>query len=654
MRALHRLIFMIALVGGAAVAPAQQTPYAGTIAIPGTLQAENYDRGGNGVAWSDTTAGNVFGVYRSDDMDVGAIPGTTAEYHVGNLAPGEWAEYSVNVATSGTYNVTLRWASDYTSATNPSTFKLYQNGVLLTTQPVEKTSLTAGDWHRYLTKTFAVSLSAGASILKVEFATGYWNFDWLSFQLPACAAPAITALPAQVTVDTPGITWTYNPAVNGAVTYQWFKNGTAFSTQSTIKTLSVPQIEQGKDLGAYTLQAWSSCGAVSTSNAMNIVRVRCSASPGQSTENLNRALRQPPLPDYCYWQEDLHYNFITNGTDTQGSYNRPVIAAAIAYVKGDTTYDSWWDSYLKGELGKSGGAANWVYGGNEIGSFTYQHFNTISVMAVALHAQRTGATARRALALEWLRNTFSLNALAAAPASMLTMHSQGQYRSGTAYSGPYIAMAGERSNYVNWDGSDRSILFSEAVGFLQNGKGETDSVGNTRRYIVASSPAATSTAPGPYGLTTTQQGALRTIVNNGVLPSGFVGNYVSTTLRTKMPYHFVGWQSPEVVRLTLMERNNHTWTAPTFGAVFFTNPRAANGREVHLLWPWSGLWANENYKNGVTYGTATLNLTSGYVEAEQPGSTFHPYMKFRIDGLPAASSRSYWVTLSPGAAPAIR
>src|SRR5262249_16201141 len=51
--------------------PTGSTPFTGTPAtIPGTLHAENYDNGGEGVAYYDTTPGNSGGQYRSDDVDI--------------------------------------------------------------------------------------------------------------------------------------------------------------------------------------------------------------------------------------------------------------------------------------------------------------------------------------------------------------------------------------------------------------------------------------------------------------------------------------------------------------------------------------------------------------------------------------------------------
>ena len=40
------------------------TPYSGTpIAIPGTIEAEDYDLGGPGIAYQDNNAGNQFGEF---------------------------------------------------------------------------------------------------------------------------------------------------------------------------------------------------------------------------------------------------------------------------------------------------------------------------------------------------------------------------------------------------------------------------------------------------------------------------------------------------------------------------------------------------------------------------------------------------------------
>jgi len=57
-------------------ASAASTPYGPAPApIPGTIAAVDFDSGGEGVAYHDTTAGNNGGAYRSTDVDLEASAG---------------------------------------------------------------------------------------------------------------------------------------------------------------------------------------------------------------------------------------------------------------------------------------------------------------------------------------------------------------------------------------------------------------------------------------------------------------------------------------------------------------------------------------------------------------------------------------------------
>lgn len=92
-------------------APAS-TPYTGTpVALPNRIQAENYDRGGEGLAYHDTTTGNSTGAYRTDNVDIRVTSDSGGGYNVKSVRAGEWLAYSVNVATAGTYALDLRVAS---------------------------------------------------------------------------------------------------------------------------------------------------------------------------------------------------------------------------------------------------------------------------------------------------------------------------------------------------------------------------------------------------------------------------------------------------------------------------------------------------------------------------------------------------------------
>src|SRR5882672_10662773 len=82
--------------------------------VPGTIEAENFDYGGEGAAYHDTTVGNSGAAYRNganDDVDVEGTTDTGGGFDVGFIAATEWHEYTVTAATSASYTVSARVAS---------------------------------------------------------------------------------------------------------------------------------------------------------------------------------------------------------------------------------------------------------------------------------------------------------------------------------------------------------------------------------------------------------------------------------------------------------------------------------------------------------------------------------------------------------------
>ncbi len=74
-------------------------PYSGSpVAIPGNIETEQFDTGGEGVAYHDTTGGNAGGAFRSTDVDLEGASG--GGYNVGWAMAGEWLGYTVNVASA--------------------------------------------------------------------------------------------------------------------------------------------------------------------------------------------------------------------------------------------------------------------------------------------------------------------------------------------------------------------------------------------------------------------------------------------------------------------------------------------------------------------------------------------------------------------------
>jgi len=79
--------------------------------LPTTIEAEDYDIGGSGIAYLDTTVANEGGAIRAaESVDVYAT-GRTPAYVVGDAAAGEWLEYTVFAPETGSYEIGARYTS---------------------------------------------------------------------------------------------------------------------------------------------------------------------------------------------------------------------------------------------------------------------------------------------------------------------------------------------------------------------------------------------------------------------------------------------------------------------------------------------------------------------------------------------------------------
>jgi endonuclease/exonuclease/phosphatase family metal-dependent hydrolase len=154
--------------------PAGQSGYAGSplggapLALPGTVQAANYDVGGEGVAYGDTTPGNTGGAYRGDDVDIEVS--SEGGYDVGWTASGEWLNYTVSVANAGSYTTQIRVASPSGAAMH-----IGFNGPSSVWSSVSVPA--TGGWQNWTTVTVPVTLGAGTQQMTILFDTGGMNLE---------------------------------------------------------------------------------------------------------------------------------------------------------------------------------------------------------------------------------------------------------------------------------------------------------------------------------------------------------------------------------------------------------------------------------------------------------------------------------------------
>ena len=151
------------------------SPYGSIMHIPGTKEAENFDLGGEGMAYHDTDTINTGGQYRPNEgVDIENC--TNGGYNVTNINTGEWMNYTVYVDSSADYGMDARVAS----ANGGGQFHVELD-------TVDKTGIinvtSTGGSQTWVTLSNDVFLTVGQHVIRVYFdqSTSSFNLDKLIF-----------------------------------------------------------------------------------------------------------------------------------------------------------------------------------------------------------------------------------------------------------------------------------------------------------------------------------------------------------------------------------------------------------------------------------------------------------------------------------------
>ena len=196
------------------------TPYADTIytdgaqSIPGKLQCEYYDLGGEGVAYHDNDSinsgsgrlnpadGTYLNAFRMNEaVDISytkfrdpAIDNNPYNFveiekeqlYVGWTAPGEWTKYTVNVTQAGTYQLGIMFTSNQNGKISVSVNDVDATGPI----PIPSTFVAADSipwrqWHHwnYLDKIAQIDLKKGIQTITIHTVDiGQMNYDYINFK----------------------------------------------------------------------------------------------------------------------------------------------------------------------------------------------------------------------------------------------------------------------------------------------------------------------------------------------------------------------------------------------------------------------------------------------------------------------------------------
>lgn len=136
--------------------------------IPGRIEAEDYDKGGENVGYHDLDPENRGGQYRTDGVDIERGPIT----NIGYMAKGEWTRYTLKTVTAGKYKL----AASVSSITTVGKFTISIDGKILATFTVPNT----GAWTSYRTLTIDVDVPTG-KVLQLDVLEGNFNIDYFEF-----------------------------------------------------------------------------------------------------------------------------------------------------------------------------------------------------------------------------------------------------------------------------------------------------------------------------------------------------------------------------------------------------------------------------------------------------------------------------------------
>ena len=161
---------LTALSGSAAAY--QGTPYKGApLPVPGVIEAEDFDNGGEGISWHDEKPGRQNGggqVYRETDVDI-TLRGDKSPV-ITNCAEGEWTKYTIDVAEDGNYAIETFCISG--NGDGYFHFELDGKGICRSIQAPD------GDWGDYSQSVTAhgIPLTKGRHVL-TWFTYGRMNVD---------------------------------------------------------------------------------------------------------------------------------------------------------------------------------------------------------------------------------------------------------------------------------------------------------------------------------------------------------------------------------------------------------------------------------------------------------------------------------------------
>lgn len=166
---------------------AKRTPYKGAISIPGIVEAENFDKGEEGLTFHDSDSNDEGKAnYRTDNAGVDIKKAANGGYVLGWTAVNEWYEYTIDVKEAGLYSC----EAVVSSGTTNSGFRvgLVEDGKVTTlwTISVPQTGNNSWDTYKTVKATAQKNLTEGQHIIRITVTGANCDIDKLDLK---CVVP---------------------------------------------------------------------------------------------------------------------------------------------------------------------------------------------------------------------------------------------------------------------------------------------------------------------------------------------------------------------------------------------------------------------------------------------------------------------------------
>jgi endoglucanase Acf2 len=312
----------------------EQIPYLGSpVIIPGVIEAGFYDvfEGGNGqnISYVDTSIGNN-GDFRTDE-NIDAVSNNQEGATVGWITAGEWLEYSVDVQTSGKYNLEIRYASGNPNGGGP--FYLEIDGVKISSDIFVPTSNDWGNWATTLVTD--ITLTEGKHILRLVIESGEFNLGKMDFEyaFPLDYVPPIANAGENVVVIIPGTRAILDGALSNdpegeAITYLWEQIYGPSSISFNDTALVSPSISNLEE-GIYKIKLTVSDGTY-TANSDVLVLV-------QQTSNSNPTVNISSPTENQSFPQGSDITISASASDLDGTISKVEFYDGATKLEEDTT-----------------------------------------------------------------------------------------------------------------------------------------------------------------------------------------------------------------------------------------------------------------------------------------------------------------------------